>query len=73
MSFESWQAFWHMGGHGLYVWLCYGVGFLVILGVGLAPRWQRRRVIRQLRQQMKRQSIAQQSGVVSVQNTEVDK
>ena len=30
MQFESWTAFFAMGGHGLYVWLAYGATFLVL-------------------------------------------
>ncbi|TNC82424.1 MAG: heme exporter protein CcmD [Oleiphilus sp.] len=71
MSFESWQDFWHMGGHGLYVWLCYGVGLLVILGIALAPVWQRKRLVRKLYQQYKRQSRNQGKDTSSVQIQEV--
>ncbi|WP_068750299.1 heme exporter protein CcmD, partial [Oleiphilus sp. HI0123] len=28
MSFDSFSEFLNMGGHGLYVWLCYGIGLL---------------------------------------------
>jgi len=31
MKFDSFSAFLAMDGHGLYVWLCYGVGFFVFL------------------------------------------
>ncbi len=31
-EFESFQAFIEMGGHGLYVWLAYAVGAVVIGG-----------------------------------------
>ena len=30
-QFESLQAFIEMGGHGLYVWMSYGIGAAVIL------------------------------------------
>lgn len=29
-QFESFAAFIDMGGHGLYVWLCYAIGLAVI-------------------------------------------
>lgn len=47
MSWESWQAFWAMGGYGLYVWGSFGMTLLCIGGeVGLLRRhrrqvWQR--------------------------------
>lgn len=34
-----------MGGHGLYVWLAYGLSFAVLLGLGLRPIVVRRRII----------------------------
>ncbi|MCP3429866.1 heme exporter protein CcmD, partial [Opacimonas viscosa] len=30
MQFESWQAFWHMGGYAFYVWTSFGVTFLAM-------------------------------------------
>ena len=31
MHWDSWQAFWEMGGHGLYVWGAYAVTLAVIV------------------------------------------
>jgi len=31
MYFDSFSAFIDMGGHGLYVWLCYGIATCVLL------------------------------------------
>jgi len=47
MIWESWQAFWAMGGFGFYVWSSYGMTLLCIVGeIGLLRRhrrqvWQR--------------------------------
>lgn len=30
MIWDSWSAFWAMGGHGLYVWSAYLIAFVVI-------------------------------------------
>lgn len=30
MQFESWQVFWYMGGYVFYVWVFFGVIFLVM-------------------------------------------
>ena len=39
MIWESWQAFWAMGGYGLYVWGSFGVTLLcVVAGVWLLRR-----------------------------------
>ena len=34
-----------MGGHGLYVWLAYGISFAVLAGLGLRPIVERRRFL----------------------------
>ncbi|WKE66771.1 heme exporter protein CcmD [Gallaecimonas kandeliae] len=33
MYFKDWHAFLAMGGHGVYVWLAYGVSLLSLLGL----------------------------------------
>jgi heme exporter protein D len=49
MSFESFQAFLEMGGHGVYVWWSYAIG-LGVLGYNLfRPLRARRRVLDALR------------------------
>jgi len=32
MYFESFQEFIHMGGHGFYIWLCYAVVSIALIG-----------------------------------------
>ncbi len=49
MSFESWSEFFSMGGHGLYVWLAYGVALIVVLVNVISVRVARRRFFRQAR------------------------
>ncbi|MGP4844904.1 heme exporter protein CcmD [Marinobacter sp. 1Y8] len=46
MAFDSLQQFWEMGGHGPYVWTCYGVFVVAIAGLVIWSRAQRRQVIR---------------------------
>ena len=31
MHFESWSAFWNMGGYALFVWMAFGVSGLALL------------------------------------------
>jgi len=39
MIWESWQAFWAMGGYGLYVWGSFGMTLLcVVAEIGLLRR-----------------------------------
>lgn len=55
MSFQSFADFIAMGGHGLYVWLCYGVGLIAFLSLGLGPVFEHKRVLKALAQQQRRQ------------------
>ena len=55
MSFESLEAFIHMGGHGLYVWLSYGVGFLVFAIALLSPLIKHKNIKDELLQLQRRQ------------------
>ena len=42
MIWESWDAFWAMGGYGLYVWGSYAVVLIcLLLEIGLAHAGQR--------------------------------
>jgi heme exporter protein D len=52
-SFESFLA---MGGYAAYVWPAYAVFLLVLLADWLAPALRRRRLLRELRGRMARQS-----------------
>lgn len=50
MNWESWEAFWAMGGYGLYVWGSFGVTALCIAG----EVWLLGRQRRQVRQRLRR-------------------
>ena len=45
MSFESFQAFLDMGGHGVYVWWSYAAGLCVLAYNVFRPLRARRRVL----------------------------
>jgi heme exporter protein D len=49
MSFESFQAFLEMGGHGVYVWWSYAIGLGVLSYNLFRPLRARRRVLDALR------------------------
>jgi heme exporter protein D len=55
MSFESFGAFLAMGGHGPYVWSCYGLTLAVLLFNGLAPGRRMRRFLREQGARQRRQ------------------
>ena len=48
MYFESWEAFINMGGHGLYVWLSYGVGLCVFMAALISPLVRRKYIMKEL-------------------------
>lgn len=54
MAFESLADFIAMGKHGPYVWSCYGVTFLVVLGMLWHTRAERRAFFREQQAQMRR-------------------
>jgi heme exporter protein D len=49
MIWESWDAFWAMGGYGLYVWGSYAVVLLCIVGEVLLARASQRASVQALR------------------------
>ncbi len=50
MYFDSFQAFFHMGGHGFYVWLSYAI-FVAVIGWNLMRlSIDRRFTVRRIRQ-----------------------
>lgn len=54
MSFESFSDFIAMDGHGLYVWLCYGVGFIILAGNLIGAKRARTKLLRDLMQKQRR-------------------
>lgn len=54
MSFETFSDFIAMGGHGLYVWLCYGAGLIVLAGNLLGAKQARSRLLKDLMQKQRR-------------------
>lgn len=49
MIWESWNAFWAMGGYALYVWGSFGVTLACIAGEVWLVRRQRRQIVNRLR------------------------
>ncbi len=54
------HAFLAMGGYAIYVWPAYAVFFIVLIADTIAPGLRRRRVLRDLRARMARQTHRQQ-------------
>ena len=56
MSFDSFAELLAMGGHGLYVWLAFGITTIVMLANAVAVPIARRRYFREARARERRQS-----------------
>jgi len=63
MNSGSLQHFFAMGGYADYLWPAYAVFFVVLLADFLAPVLRRRRLLRELRSRLARQSARQQRQV----------
>jgi heme exporter protein D len=59
MEFDSIVAFWAMEGHGPYVWACYAVFIVCLVGLMVWSMRQRREVISSQRRQAGRTSARQ--------------
>lgn len=57
--FYSIAEFFAMGKHGVYVWSCWGITVLVVLGLIWFSRQQRKQLLQQLRQQSLRNAQRQ--------------
>lgn len=59
-QFNNFNEFLAMGGHGTFVWACYGlVGFFVLFGIWYV-RYERQKFIKQFKLQQARQAARQQ-------------
>lgn len=45
MQFDSWQAFWNMGGYALYVWLSFGLTLLVMVALTISRIVTRKKLL----------------------------
>ena len=59
MNFTSFEDFLLMGGHGLYVWLCYGVGLFIFAVAFISPILRKRAIFKELRQIQRRKNSQQ--------------
>ena len=55
MFFESFSDFVDMGGHGLYVWLAYSIGLVVILFNVVSPILHKRKFIAAYKRRLQRE------------------
>ncbi|EAT12228.1 heme exporter protein CcmD [Bermanella marisrubri] len=55
MFFDSLNSFIEMGGHGPYVWLCYGIFAVIMITNFLTPSLTRKNVIKDIERQIRRE------------------
>lgn len=60
LHFSSWTAFFAMGGYGLFVWLSFGVSFLLLLVLVWHSMTGQRRLMRRLAANRAREQRIQQ-------------
>jgi len=65
MEFDSIAAFWSMEGHGPYVWTCYAVFTVCLVGLMVWSMRQRRSVINSQRRRAGRSSARQAPAAAS--------
>ena len=63
MYFQSLDAIVHMDGHGAFVWSAYLISTVVILFILVSPGRRRRRFLKQLAGEAKRQGVVSEVGV----------
>ncbi|MBV0934552.1 heme exporter protein CcmD [Marinobacterium weihaiense] len=58
MSFNSFSEFIAMGGHGIYVWLSYGLGLVILAANWLVPKVSRDRLLTEQKRRLRREEEA---------------
>lgn len=59
-AFASWQAFFHMGGYGFFVWLAVALTALSLFGLIIHTVFQRKKLLAEIkRRQLREQRIEQ--------------
>ena len=59
MQFETMSEFFTMDGHGLYVWLSYGIGVSIIVGNLVFPLFKRKELMKSLARRLRRENNTQ--------------
>ncbi|GAA6134345.1 heme exporter protein CcmD [Oceaniserpentilla sp. 4NH20-0058] len=55
MFFDSFSEFVQMGGHGLFVWVSYGIAAVIVAQNFISPVLARKKVIKDIERQMRRE------------------
>lgn len=60
MHFQSWSEFWAMGGYGLFVWLSFGLTYLLLVGLIAYSHMQQRAFMQQFAERLAREKRIKQ-------------
>ncbi|MFP2770572.1 heme exporter protein CcmD [Oceanisphaera sp. KMM 10153] len=67
MKFDSWSAFWAMGGYGFYVWLSFGLTIFALLALVISTLNTRKSLLRAVKQKQAR--AARRKAAQKLENT----
>lgn len=67
MKFDTWSAFWAMGGYGFYVWLSFGLTLLALIGLVVATLVTKKSLLRTVKQKQAR--VARRKAAQKLENT----
>ncbi|WP_127960263.1 heme exporter protein CcmD [Serratia microhaemolytica] len=70
-AFNSWAAFFHMGGYGFYVWLAASMTLCALFGLLIHTLWQHKRLLIELHRQLSREQRIRQSQQHQIANAEL--
>lgn len=65
MKFDSFQAFIEMGGYGFYVWLSYGLTFLLLGTLVITSIKSHKNIQKQIKQKLKRKMKLREAAQLS--------
>lgn len=67
MKFDTWSAFWTMGGYGFYVWLSFGLTLLALIGLVVTTMVTKKSLLRTVKQKQAR--VARRKAAQKLENT----
>ena len=67
MKFDSWSAFWAVGGYGFYVWLSFGMTILALVALVISTMTTRKSLLRAVKQKQAR--AARRKAAQKLENT----
>ena len=67
MKFDSWSAFWAMGGYGFYVWLSFGLTIFSLVALWVSTMATKKSLLRAVKQKQAR--AARRKAAQKLENT----